>query len=242
MNVLDLATGHSRDLGGKPLKSLIYMEPAWSFAQSDYCWSERGDLFFVQASADSSSRIVRSRDDRLETLVQLEPGEIASTVRVGADGSRVLFVKTRAGAPGGAVVEAAQGRTRELFSTPKGEVAILGEEEGRPILAHQPRLDEDVVILALGPEGLRELTRLRAELYSWRLIANLTSVTFTRRDPRGVENIFIRHLGTGKETQITANDIQGIAFSPVAESGTGTLVFSQQLRNKDLGIIRIDSK
>jgi hypothetical protein len=121
-------------------------------------------------------------------------------------------------------------------------VAILGEDGGRPILAHQPRLDEDAVILAMGPEGPRELTRLRAELYSWRLIPSLRSVAFSRRDPRGVENIFIRNLVTGKETQVTTNDIQGIAFSPVAESGTGTLVFSQQMRNKDLGIIRIDQK
>jgi hypothetical protein len=77
---------------------------------------------------------------------------------------------------------------------------------------------------------------------SWRLLPGLNSVAFSRRDSRDVSNIYLKNLETGKETPLTANDIQGVAFSPVDSFGSDTLVFSQQLRNRDLGIIRLDHR
>ena len=73
-----------------------------------------------------------------------------------------------------------------------------------------------------------------------RLVPGLRAVAYSRLDERGVENIFVKDLDTRAETIVTANGIQGIGFSPVSVVASSTLVYSQQLRNKDLGIIRLD--
>ena len=53
--------------------------------------------------------------------------------------------------------------------------------------------------------------------------------------------MFLKRLDTLTETMVTANGIQGVSFSPVSTvMGSSILVFSQQLKNKDLGIIRMD--
>jgi hypothetical protein len=122
----------------------------------------------------------------------------------------------------------------------QGWLVLLGFFKEGLLVAHQERLDGPVSLLSIVRGAAREILQFRAVPSSWRYISSLKAVAFSRRDARDVENIFLKDLATGEESAVTTNGIQGIAFSPVSESGSGLLVFSQQLRNKDLGIIRVD--
>ena len=241
MNLLEVGTGHTRDLGEKPLRSLGYMNFAWSFYRRDYAWSARGDLVFTEGSADLGSRIMRIDPEGVAAeLTRLSAGESATHLTPGPDGRRIFFVRTSAQKPGGEVIELSSGRTSALFSSAQGSMAILGLSEEGVLVVHQPRLDGPAVLLSLSPGKTRDRFQFQAVPNSWRYVAGLNGLAFSRRDARDVENVFLKDLETGKETALTANGIQGIAFSPVSQSGSGPLVFSQQLRNKDLSIIRLD--
>jgi len=86
----------------------------------------------------------------------------------------------------------------------------------------------------------KKLFDLEARSSTLRLVAGHNAVAFSRRDARDIENVYLKRLDTLAETMVSANGIQGVAFSPVAVTGSHTLVFSQQLKNRDLGIIRIE--
>lgn len=87
---------------------------------------------------------------------------------------------------------------------------------------------------------MKTLFELDSKPPTLRLAPGQNAVTFSRRDARDVENVFLKRLDTLEETPVTTNGIQGVAFSPVSVLGPHTLIFSQQLRNRDLGIIRLD--
>ena len=95
-------------------------------------------------------------------------------------------------------------------------------------------------VLALREGAPTTLFDLEARPGTLRLVAGLRAIAYSRLDARGIENIFLKDLDSGTQTMATANGIQGIGFSPVSVLASSTLIYSQQLRNKDLGIIRLD--
>ena len=240
LNLLDVDTGHARDLGARPARALRFMDFPWSFSRRDYGWSRQGDLYFAEET-DGVLKIVRVRPEGdPETLAQLAAGEGVQDLTPGPDGSSLSFVRTNGNDPAGTVVQLSDGRTTTLFSAKQGWLTLLGPSKEGLLLAHQERLDDPVRLLSVTRSAAREILQFRAVPSSWRLVSSLNAIAFSRRDARDVENIFLKDLATGVETAVTGNGIQGIAFSPVSDSASGLLVFSQQLRNKDLGIIRID--
>ncbi len=243
MNLLDLLSGHTRDLGERPMESLAYMDFPWSFSKRDYCWSEQGALFFSQGSKSSGSRIVRLQPGREpEVMVELQVGEIATQFASRPDGSGLFFVSAT-GEVGGSVFEVREGRrSLVLEATARGTLTVLGFFRGAALVSEQSALDRSILVKSAGPGTVRELVRFEGEANRLRLLPGMTSIAFSRRDAMNVENVYLKNLETGRETQVTANGIPGIGFSPVGDSGSNTLVFSQQLRNKDLGIIRLDRR
>jgi hypothetical protein len=129
-----------------------------------------------------------------------------------------------------------------LFSSTESAVALLGIAGGNLILVQQAKFGEPYVFRSWSNGTSRELFSTRLIANSWSYIRSAHAITFSRRDALDVENIFMRDLQAGKEIPVTSNGIQGIGFSPVSDSGGGLLVYSQQLSNKDVGIIRLDSR
>lgn len=241
LNLLDVESGHVRELGARPARALTFMDFPWSFSRRDYCWAKDGSLYFAE---DSDRRLTIGRlkpEGGLETVWRLDEGEGVRDLTSSADGSSFFFVRNTGSDPAGTVVRVSGGRAASLFSARQGWLMLLGHSKEGLLVAHQERLDAPVRVLSLAPGGApREILQFRAVPSSWRLVESLNAIAFSRRDARDVENIFLKDLATGVETAVTENGIQGIAFSPVSDSGRGLLAFSQQLRNKDLGIIRID--
>jgi len=240
MNVLDVETSHTRDLGERLQRSLVFMDFAWSFSHRDYAWSGEGDLLFTLGSIQTGAEILRlPPGGDPERLARLLPGEFARDLTALPNGAGLFFVKLAGDQPGGALVEVSNGRMINHLAVSAGKLVLLGASHGELIVAHQPRLDGPVILMS-GKDSFRERFRFQAVPSSWRFVPGLNAIAFSRRDARDVENIFLKNLQTGAETQVTSNGIQGVAFSPVSDTAAGALVFSQQLRNKDLGIIRLD--
>jgi hypothetical protein len=139
-------------------------------------------------------------------------------------------------------MELTRGQFSPLHEFKTGGLVLLGVLKGRPLVLRQEEVGQPVAIGTVQKGGFIELSRFAAVPSTVRYQASADAVSFSRNSANDVQNIFFKDLTTGAETAITSNGIQGIAFSPVAESGRGLFVFSQQLRNKDLGIIRLDSR
>lgn len=240
MNLVELESGHTRDLGQMPVESRAYMDLPWSWTRRNACWSSQNVLFFVQAALASRSRIVRVDPGREpEVVVQLEPNETATHLVPSPD-SGLVFVSSNDRDRSRSIYEVRQGRRTQLSSLGPGDLAILGFRGPALIAAHQQKPGGAMVLKSLTRGVVRELFRVDAVPFSWRLVSSLNAIAFSRRDAREVENLYLKDLESGKETAVTTNGIQGIAFSPVVESASGPLLFSRQLRNKDLGMIRFD--
>jgi Tol biopolymer transport system component/predicted Ser/Thr protein kinase len=244
LNLLHLESAHSREVASLPPSARVFMAFPWYFGARDVQWSSRNELWFVQGSATEGSLIQRL-DPRsgapAEVVGRLEPGEVASSLLPSADGSRLFCVVSTDRKPGGEIRQIGEGRAHTRYTEASGSLAILGWAGPALIVTATPRLGQDrTVVHSLRGSVVRRLFELDARPTSLALIPGRNALAFSRRDSRDVENLFIRKLDTGAETAITTNGIQGVAFSPVTVLGTHTLVFSQQLRNRDLGIIRLD--
>ena len=238
-HLLEMESGHASDLGAVDKGSLTYMDFPWSWPERSAGWSADGHFYFVQAENALDSRVVRIEPGKEpEIVARLDRGEKATHLTPAADGSRVFFMSST---PAGeqSVVEIHHGRRTRLLRLLGGDATILGFSRDSLVVAHQPHLGGQVFVKSLTGTAVKDIFSIPAQPSSWRLVPSLNGVTFSRRDARDVENIYLRSLETGKETMITNNGIQGVAFSPVADGGNGVLVFSQQLRNRDLGIIQI---
>ncbi len=244
LNLLNVESAHSRQIAEMPLTSRTFMAFPWYFSIRDVQWSTRNELWFAQGPREQGTRIVRldpvSGAAPVEVL-KLAPGEMVSTLVPNADGSGVFFVHSTRGRPGASVREIRGSTDAPRFAAPTGALALLGTLGRALIVTHQKAAQEDLVkVLTLEGGGVKTLFELAARPWSVRLVPGLRAVAYSRVDPRGVENIFLKDLDSGAETIATANGIQGIGFSPVSVLASSTLVYSQQLRNKDLGIIRLD--
>ena len=245
LNLLNVESGHSREIGEMPTSSRTFMAFPWFFVQRDIHWSSQDVLFLVQGAEEKGSRILRldpRSGDGPQRVAQLKPGELASSLVSNPDGSRFFFVRSAIGKGGGAVLEVVDGRESQRFSVVAGKLAILGIAGSALLVAEEPRPpDHRVRLRTIDRGSVKVLFDLDALPSTLRFIPGLNSISFSRRDSRDVENLFLKRLDTLTETMITVNGIQGVSFSPVSTaSGSSTLVFSQQLRNKDLGIIRMD--
>ena len=243
MNLLDVESGHVRDLGARLIQSLSYMDFAWAFVRRDFTWTARGVLFFTDTVDGVSARVMKLVPGAEPELVTtLAKGENPQNLVLNADGSRLFFVRAGATNSGGVVTEIYRGRVSSLFTATQGSLSVLGLSGEAVILALRNSANEPIEILSFEQGHPRRVASFTAVSNTWRFIPGLNAVTFSRRDAVDVENIFLVDLQSGKETPVTSNGIQGVAFSPVSDSGRGLLVFSQQLRNKDIGIIRLDSR
>ena len=244
LNLLNVESGHSRGIGEVPPASRVFMAFPWYFGMRDFQWSSGNELWFVQGDSKEGSRLFRmdpERDAPAQEVGRLKPGEIASSLLPGASGSGLFLVRSESGKAGGQVVEIAKGHESARFATPDAQLAILGQIGSSVIVTENRQAGEDrASVLSIDGAGVKKLFDLDAKPSTLRLLPSLNSVSFSRRDGRDVENVFLKRLDTLAETMVTANGIQGVAFSPVSALGSHTLVFSQQLRNKDLGIIRMD--
>ncbi len=243
LHLMNVESGHSSELGEAPLTSRVFMAFPWYFGMRDFQWSSSNELWFVSGNAAAGSRILRlhpSSPASATEVVQLKPGEVASSLVPGSAGE-LAFVRSEAGKAGGRVAHVVQGRESTRFVSPTGLLAILGRLGSALIVSESPQSGEErSTVRSIEGATVRTLFELNVKPSTLRLLPGLRSISFSRRDAQDVENVFLRNLDTLAETMVTANGIQGIAFSPISFSGPHTLVFSQQLRNKDLGIIRLD--
>ena len=244
LHLLNVETGHSREIAEVPSASRVFMDFPWYFTERDISWSAEDELYFVEGARDRGSRIVRlvpGTDDPPSPMVQLRPGETASGLLLSRDGSSLFYVRAQAKEPGATLEEVTRGQQVLRMRASEGSLTLLGLSGEALIFSRQRMPTEDrVEIGSVSRNGVKTLFPLEARSRSLRFVPSLNSLTFSRRDPRVVENAFLKRLDTGIETMITANGIPGIGFSPISTTSEGLLVFSQQLRNKDLGIIRID--
>jgi predicted Ser/Thr protein kinase/WD40 repeat protein len=244
LHLLDIESGHSREIGEVPNSSRLFMDFPWYFSQRDILWSGDDDLYFVQGPREQGSRLMKftpGSGQSPTSLFQLRAGDIASGLVLSSDGSSLFYVRTQAGQPGGAIQEVARGVLTERMQANEGSLALVGVAGPTVIFSRQARPSEDrVEIGSVERNRTATLFTLDARPGSLRFLPALNSLAFSRRDTRAVENAFLRRLDTGVETMITANGIPGIGYSPISTTGSGLLVFSQQLRNRDLGIIHLD--
>lgn len=244
LHLLNVESAHSRQVAEMPRTSRTFMAFPWYFSIRDLHWSVRNELWFAQGPREQGTRIVRldpANGAPPAEVVHLNPEEIVSTLIPNADGSGAFYVHSTRGKPGASVREIRGSTHAPIFAAPTGTLALLGALDHALIVTHQPADQEDFVkVLALERGGARSLFEMAARPWSARLVPGLRSVAYSRVDSRGVENLVLKDLDSGKETMATANGIQGIGFSPVSVLAPSTLVYSQQLRNKDLGIIRLD--
>jgi len=244
LHLLNVETGHSREIAEVPTSSRVFMDFPWYFTERDIFWSREDELYFVEGAREKGSRIVKlvpRNDDPPSPMAQLRPGETASGLQFSTDGSSLFYVRAQAKEPGAVIQEVTRGREVQRLRVSDGSLTLLGVSGEALIYSRQRVPTEDrVEIGSVGRTGARTLFLLEARPRSLRFAPGLNSLTFSRRDPRVVENAFLKRLDTGAETMVTANGIPGIGFSPISTTNAGLLVFSQQLRNKDLGIIRID--
>ena len=245
LNLLNVESGHSREIAEMPLSSRTFMAFPWFFVQRDIHWSSQEALFLVQAAQKEGSRILRfdpRSGEAPQRIAQLKPGEMASSLVSSPDGSRLFYVRSAKGKAGGAVLEIVDGHESQRYAVIAGEMAILGHSGSALIIAEEPLPpDNRVRLRSIDRGSVKELFELDAMPSSLRFIPGLNSISFSRRDSREVENVFLKRLDTLTETMVSANGIQGVSFSPVSNAmGSSILVFSQQQRNKDLGIIRLD--
>jgi serine/threonine protein kinase len=242
LNLLDVESGHVRDLGERFLRAIAYMDFAWSFTRRDFTWSNQGHLYFMGTADGKAARVMKVKPgNEPEVVATLPPGDEVKDLTISPDGARVLYTRIKRGEPS-VITEVIGNRLSPLFSTTQMSTSLLGLVQGTPLITQRAGLNEPVVVSELVNGRLREKVRFKAVSESWRLVASGRAVAFSRRDSGDVENIFLVDLQSGKESPVTSNGIQGVAFSPVSDSGKGVLVYSQQLRNKDVGIIRLESR
>jgi serine/threonine protein kinase len=243
LHLLNVESGHSREIAEMPAIARIFMAFPWYFVQRDLHWSASGDLWFVAGSSKEGSRVLRLNPRSggpPETVTRLQPDEIASSFVSNADGTRLFYVRSDR-KPGGSIREVVNGHDSVRYSSDSGTLSILGIAGPALIVAHVPRPGEDrASVLSLEGTKARKLFDLEARASTLRLVSGHGAVAFSRRDARDVENLYLKNLETLAETMVSVNGIQGVSFSPVAVMGPHTLVFSQQLKNRDLGIIRIE--
>ena len=244
LHLLNIESAHSRQIAEMPHTSRSFMAFPWYFSARDVRWSARNELWFAQGPREQGTRLVRldpSSGTAPVEVLKLEPEEMVSTLIPSADGSGVFYVRSTRGKPGASVREIQSSKEALRFTAPTGTLALLGTLGRELIVTHQKAAQEDFVkVLSIDGGEVKPLFDVAARPGTVRLVAGLRTVAYSRLDERGVENIFLKHLDTRVETMATANGIQGIGFSPVSVLASGTLIYSQQLRNKDLGIIRLD--
>ncbi|MEO8358765.1 MAG: protein kinase [Vicinamibacteria bacterium] len=247
MNLLEIETGHVRDLGERLLRTLAYIDFAWCFSRRDFQWSSQGLLYYTDTLDGVSSRLVKLLPGTdPEVVTTFEKDEMVGDLTIDPSGSTATFVLNTRGKDA-ALLQVAQGKVSSLFTAKEGSVSLLGLFKGLPLVAVSSRTRPQLGALysleigTLAEGELHKLVETQAVFKSWQFIPAANAVAFSRRDSADVENVFLKDLQTGAETPVTSNGIQGIAFSPVSASGR-LLVYSQQLRNRDVGIIRLDSR
>lgn len=244
LHLLNTESAHSRQIAEMPLGSRVFMSFPWYFGTRDFQWSARNELWFAQGPREQGTRIVRldpaSAAPPAEVM-KLPPEEVISTLVPSADGLGVFYVRSTRGKAGASVWEIRSSKEALRFNAPTGMLALLGTLGRALIVTHQLAAQEDFAkVLSIEGGTVKTLFDVAARPGTLRLVAGLRAVAYSRLDERGVENIFLKDLDSGTETIATANGIQGIGFSPVSVLASSTLIYSQQLRNKDLGIIRLD--
>ena len=241
MNLLNVDSGHTLDLGERPVTTVQFHDFPWYFSRGDFCWSMDGSLYFSSSAASGSGRIVkRAADGSTADLLLLARDEIPSNLALQAD--RLLFLRELADSSlGGVLFEVSRKQASRKVGL-VGEASLLGIHKGTPLVMERERIDGPMRVSSLIRNSPRPIVTIEASTDGVTYVAAIESLAFTRRDAHDVQNLFLHHLASGRETQITSNGIQGVAISPVSASVDGLLVYSQQLRNKDLGIIRLDRR
>jgi Tol biopolymer transport system component len=243
LNLLNIENAHSRDMGELPPSSRYFMAFPWYFGARHFQWSDRNELWFVEGNVKDGSRILRLEPGSglpPSVVVTLKPGEIASSLLPDRDGLGLLYVRSENGKPGASLEQFAAGRGTHRWATPKGLITLLGRVGATAFFTSNQAGEDQVEILSMDAKVVKTRFHLAAKPSTLRLLPGLNALSFSRVDARDVENVFLKRLDTLAETMVTANGIQGVGFSPVSAVGSQTLVFSQQLKNKDLGIIRLD--